>query len=61
MSGESRPLLEALAALGIYGKTPSEVIRRLAEQGLEKVVFQDKVLQTAGYDVAELLKKGRKS
>lgn len=61
MAGESVPLLEALAGLGIYGKTPPEVIRRLAEEGLERVVYKDKVLETAGIKVASLVSKRRRT
>lgn len=60
MASESTPLLEALAGLGIYGKSPPEIIRRLAEEGLERVVFKDKVLETAGIHVASLVSKGRR-
>lgn len=47
MAGEMRPLLEALAALGVFGATPAEVIRRFAEQGIRDAVFRDKMLESA--------------
>lgn len=57
MAAESVPLLEALARLGIYGKSPPEIIRRFAEEGLERVVYKDHVLDTAGISVPGLVSK----
>lgn len=56
MSEEIVPLLEALTTLGLYGKTPSEVLRRMAEERMHQLVMVEGTLTKAGYDMPSLLK-----
>lgn len=42
----TKPMLESLASLGLYGSTPTEVLRRLALEGIENKVFALKVLDS---------------
>jgi len=56
MSEEIAPLLEALTTLGLYGKTPSEVLRKMAEAHIHQLVMVEGTLTKAGYDVPALLK-----
>lgn len=59
MSGELGPFLKAFTELGLYGKTPSEVLRKMAEAHIEHLVYEKQVLTKAGYDVSALLKQVR--
>ena len=56
MSDELAPMLEALTTLGLYGKTPSEVLRRMAEERIHQLVMVEGTLTKAGYDMPSLLK-----
>lgn len=60
MSEEISPVIEALATLGLYGKTPSEVIRKMAESHLEKLLYHEQVLTKAGFDLPSLLSEGKR-
>jgi len=55
MSEEIGPLVDALATLGLYGKNPSEVVRKMAEAHIEQLVYRDGVLTKAGFDLPSLL------
>ncbi len=46
LPGNTKPLLDELAALGLYGSTATEVIRRLVLEGIEDKVFNKKVLDS---------------
>lgn len=56
MSEEIVPILEALTTLGLYGKTPSEVLRKMAEAQIHHLVMVEGTLTKAGYDMPSLLK-----
>lgn len=57
MSEELVPILEALTTLGLYGKTPSEVLRKMAEAHIHQLVIQQDTLTKAGFNLPSLLKK----
>lgn len=59
LAAESAALLESLTQLGFYGKSPAEILRKFAENELERLVVKERILEVADRAVAAIKKHRR--